>query len=117
MLAGEVKPTSMMRRPGSPSRRLRTTDQPPECRGTLGPVSPAAGAGEPLAWFFSNQRPSNLKSPCSHTGNCLTDCKPGIPSNSPTALWDLRWLGSALGQVHFSTEYRVVFHRQPQCAN
>ena len=61
MLAGEVYPTSMTRRPGSAWSRLRNAAHPPEWRGILGPVRPGAVAGESLSCFLSNQRLNNLK--------------------------------------------------------
>src|ERR1700691_529558 len=98
----------MMRRPGSASSRLRNADQPPEWRGTRGPVQPATVAAEPLSRFFSNQRPSNSNSPRGQTANRLTFWKLGVPSIDSAGDLTFKGLSSALRQIHSSPEYRVV---------
>src|SRR5581483_7575434 len=63
MLFGEVKPTSMMRSPGSACSRLRMAAQPPEWRGTRGPEVPCDVDVDVPLCFLSNQF-RNLISSC-----------------------------------------------------
>src|ERR1035438_7587481 len=110
MLVGEVKPVSMMRRPGSPWSLLRRAAHPPEWRGTLGPVKPGLLAEEPLFCFFSNQRLSTLESPLGQTDECLrTRCAAGLSGGDASVS---RFYGGTGGKIHFTAEYGVVFNGQ-----
>src|ERR1700722_2029628 len=60
MFEGEVKPVSMMRRPGSALRRLRITLHAPEWRGTRGPEVPGAVWANVLCCFLLNQLRSTV---------------------------------------------------------
>ena len=126
----------MTRNPGSACRRLRTAAQPPEWRGTRGPENPGAFSGAALPCFLSNQRPSNLKSPCDHSTRAVTAVNPertdqpnrsgaqpyrrssvDAGQHAAAALGSLGSPCGALAQVHASAKHGIVFHRQARSAN